>query len=75
MGKYQILYHLNSGAIVEDDNFGSFYKSEEEALRAAEFGSGEFAEGGDNLEMHNSGDYPFDEDACMDITYEIEQVE
>lgn len=73
MAKYMIIYHYPDGSDEEDDNYGEYYSSEEEAMEAGLYGLSCFHLGGENLEMSNPGDYPYDESEEAD--FEVVQVE
>lgn len=74
MAKYQILFHWPNGEVEEDNNFGKFYDTEDEAIAAGEYGLNCYAEGGEILEMSNPGDYPCDENESQESTFEIQEV-
>ena len=38
MAKYKIIYHWSDGSEDEDDNYGEYYSSEEEANEAGLYG-------------------------------------
>lgn len=75
MGKYKVIYHYTDGTTDEDDNYGVFYESEEEANEAGLYGLSCAKQGGEILELSNPGDYPFDESDYEDDTFEVVKVE
>jgi len=75
MPKYKIIYHWTGGADDEDDNYGEYYDSEEEANEAGLYGLGCRRQGGEILELSNPGDYPFDESDYEDDDFEVVAVE
>ena len=75
MAKYKIIYHWTDGTDDEDDNYGEYYNSEEEAEEAGEYGLSCCKLGGQIFEMSNPGDYPFNESDYENDTFEIVEVE
>ncbi len=75
MGKYKILYHWRDGTEEEDDNYGDFYSSKEEADEAGLYGLSCARDGGEILHMSNPGDYPYDESDYEDNDFEIIEVD
>ena len=74
MAKYKIIFHLSDGTEDEDDNYGSYYNSKNEAEEAGLYGLGCRELGGEILEMSNPGDYPFDEGDYENDTFEVVKV-
>ena len=75
MAKYMIIYHYSDGTSEEDDNYGDFYSSWEEADQEGLYGLSCMELGGEILEMSNPGDYPFDKSDYEGNTYEIVEVD
>lgn len=75
MAKYKIIYHWTDGSEDEDDNYGIFYDSEEEADAAGLYGLSCAKLGGEILEMSNPGDYPFDESDYKNDSFEVVKVD
>jgi hypothetical protein len=75
MKMFKVIFHFTDGSTDEDDNYGSYYSSEEEARDQAEYGIDCRESGAHDLEMSNPGDYPFDPDDFGNDTYEIVEVE
>lgn len=75
MAKYKVIYHWTDGTKDEDDNYGEFYDSEEEANEVGIYGLSCAEQGGKILEMSNRGDYPYDESDYEDDTFEVVEVE
>lgn len=75
MTKYKLLFHYSDGTDEEDDNDGRYYDTEEQADAAGLDGLSAYHLGGEILEMSNPGDYPYDEDAADEDTFEILEVE
>ena len=75
MAKYKIIYHNSDGTIDEDDNYGDFYSSWEEADEAGLYGLSCAMQGGEILEMSNPGDYQFDKSDYDNDTYEVVEVD
>lgn len=71
---YKLIFHWSDGTTDEDDNFGEFYETEEEADYAGQEGLSDARFGGEIFEMSNPGDYPFDPSNYDDDTYEIVEV-
>ena len=74
MSKYKIVYHWSSGEIDEDDNYGDFFDTYQEAYDEASYGLQAAKEGAEILNMSNPGDYPFDEDDFEDNYFEIIEI-
>lgn len=74
MAKYKIIYCWSDGSIDEDDNFGEYYDSEEEAEAEGEYGISCRRQGAEILEMSNPGDYPFHEEDFEDDSFEVVEV-
>lgn len=74
MSKYKIVYHWSSGEIDEDDNYGDFFDTYQEAYDEASYGLQAAKEGAEILNMSNPGDYPFDEDDFEDNYFEIVEI-
>ena len=51
MAKYKIIFHWSDGTEDEDDNYGSYYNSKNEAEEAGLYGLGCRELGGEILEM------------------------
>ena len=75
MSKYKIIYHWSDGTDDEDDNYGEYYGSEEEAYEAGMYGLSCAKLGGEILEMSNPGDYPYDESDYEDDSFDVEEVD
>lgn len=74
MSKYKVIYHWSDGAVEEDDNYGQYWSSEDEADEAGLYGLSCAKQGGAILEMSNPGDYPFNESDYEDDWFEVVEV-
>ena len=74
MSKFQVKFYWASGEVEEDDNDGMFYNSEEEATNAGLYGLSCANLGAEELELNNSGDYPYDESYHEDSYFEVEEI-
>ena len=75
MSKYMLIYHWSDGTTTEDDNYGQFWDSEEDAKEDGDYGLSCARQGGEIMEMSNPGDYPFNESDYDDNYYDIVEVE
>lgn len=75
MAKYKIIYYWSDGTEDEDDNYGEYYNSEEEANDAGLYSLSCAKLGGKILEMSNPGDYPFDESDYEDNSFEVIKID
>ena len=75
MSKYMVIYHYADGTDEEDDNYGAYWDSEEDAKEAGLYGLSCYKLGGEILEMSNPGDYPFDESDYIYNDFEVVEVD
>lgn len=75
MAKYKIIYYWSDGTQSEDDAYGEFYDSEEEANDAGLYGLSCREQGAQILEMSNPGDYPYDPSEFEDDYFEVVKVD
>ena len=75
MAKYKVVYHWPDGTESEDDNYGDYYDSEEQADEEGLYGLSCAKQGGEIMEMSNPGDYPYYESDYDDADYDVVAIE
>ncbi|MBO4920388.1 MAG: hypothetical protein J5372_00580 [Lachnospiraceae bacterium] len=61
MVKYKLIYHWSDGAEEEDDNYGDYFDTEEEAKDSGEVHLSSRSQGRESLYWSNPGDYSNDD--------------
>ena len=74
MAKYKAVIYWSDGEVIEEDNYGEYFSSEEEAEDAAIYAISCTKVGAEELHWNNPGEYDYDEDDCEDPEYEIVKV-
>lgn len=73
--KYIVVFHWADGSTEDDDNYGEYYSSEDEAKEAGEEGLKNTRDGAEILNLSNPGDYPYDADELDENWYSVEEAD
>ena len=74
MPKYKLLAYFDDGEIVEEDNFGNYFDTEEDARDAISGFENNMSVGAEVLHLSDPFEYP-DEEAEQAVSYEIVEVD
>ncbi|WP_297665343.1 hypothetical protein [uncultured Streptococcus sp.] len=74
MPKYKLLAYFEDGEIVEEDNFGNYFDTEDDARYAISEFENNMSVGAEVLHLSDPFEYP-DEEAEQAVSYEIVEVD